>query len=137
MGTARNSTPLDLSKLARLKELELGYSGSGVQWVTMTLRTAESINLEQIVIYFLECPTTESAYREWQDLDHLLLQFWISRSIRPKIRYKREEEGHHLGNLAPRLLPELTSRGAVDLIEIRGTYTTLRQTSGPNELLRR
>jgi hypothetical protein len=118
MSTATNSTPLDLSKLTGLKKVELGYCEPWVQWITMTLQTAESINLEEIVIHPVNTLiASESVYREWQDLDRLLLQFWISRSIRPKIRHKWEGEGCDLRDLAPRLLPELTSRGVVDLIE--------------------
>ena len=86
----------------------------------MTLRTAESINLQQITIHlpfaFTE-PIVESAYLEWQDLDRLLVQFWTSHSIRPKIRYRRGKDGCDLRDVAPRLLPELTSRGVVDLIK--------------------
>ena len=86
----------------------------------MTLQTAESINLEQITIHpstVLGRPIVESAYREWQDLDRLLLRFWTSHSIRPKIWYKDGEEGYDLRYLVPRIFPELTSRGLVDLIE--------------------
>jgi hypothetical protein len=53
----------------------------------------------------------------WQNLDRLLLQLWILHSIRPKIKYRWEEEGDDLRDLAPWLLPELTSREVVDLIE--------------------
>ena len=83
----------------------------------MTLQTAESTNLEQIAIVFpahFVAATMESAYQEWQDLDRLLLQFWISRSIRPKIEYGGK---YDLAELAPRLFPELMSRGVVDLIK--------------------
>jgi hypothetical protein len=116
--TARNSTPFDLSKLTKLKKVELGYCEPWVRWITTTLQTAESINLEEIVIHPVNAPiASESVYREWQDLDYLLLQFWISRSIRPKIRHKWKGGRYYLRDLAPRLLPELTSRGVVDLIE--------------------
>ena len=110
---------LDLSKLTKLKDVVLW--GPTIQWIIMTLRTAESINLEQITIHssadFGE-PIVESAYREWQDLDRLLLQFWTSRSIRPKIRYEQEKGASDLRDVVSRLLPELMSRGVVDLIKI-------------------
>ena len=95
-----------------------------VKWITRTLQTAESINLEQIAIRLfisLKVPTAESVYQEWQDLDRLLLQFWASHSIRPKVRHNREKEARGLRELAPKLLPELTSRGVVDLIDIDGS----------------
>jgi hypothetical protein len=117
---ADNAPPLDLSSPVRLKEVELGCCGSNVRWITMTLQTTKSITLERVTIRIrsFKAPIAESAYREWQDLDHLLLQFWTSRSIRPKIRYSWEEGGCDLREFAPRLLPELTSRGAIDLVEI-------------------
>jgi len=85
----------------------------------MTLQTAESINLEQITI---RSPTAfkkqivESSYQEWQDLDRLLLRFWTSRSVRPKIWFKDGKEGCDMKYLMPRLLPELSRRGVVDLV---------------------
>ena len=113
---------VDLSKLTKLKDVAFGCPD--IQRITMTLQTAESVNLEQINIYspadFGE-PTEESAYRGWQDLDRLLLQFWTSRSIRPKIRYRQGNGGSDLRDVAPRLLPELTSRRIVDLIKIDGS----------------
>ena len=87
---ANSAPPLDLSKLAKLKEVVLGCGGPSVQWIVITLQTAESINLEQITIRWSTASGTsiaESVHREWQDLDRVLLQFWISRSIRPKIGY--------------------------------------------------
>ena len=113
-----DSTALaDLSKLTKLKDVTLGFAD--IRRITMTLQTAESTNLEQIAIelppHFVAV-TKEKAYQEWQDLDRLLLQFWISCSIRPKIEYGGEGD---LVELAPRLLPELTSRGVVDLIEFK------------------
>ena len=120
-GVVERSTPfLDLSKLTKLKDVVFGCTGSNVQRITMTLQTAESINLEQITI---RSPTAfkkqivESSYQEWQDLDRLLLRFWTSRSVRPKIWFKGGKEGCDLKYLMPKLLPELSRRGVVDLVE--------------------
>ena len=91
-----------------------------IQRITVTLQTAESVNLEQITIYpptAFRRPIKESAYREWQGLDRLLLQFWESRSVRPQIRFRKGNDGFDWKDLIPRLLPELTSRGIVDLVE--------------------
>ena len=111
---------VDLSKLTKLKEVVFWYPE--IQRITVTLQTAESINLEQIIIHSapaFSMPIVESGYRKWQDLDRLLLQFWISRSIRPQIKFKSEKDGCDLRSAAPRLFPELTSRGIVDLVEYR------------------
>ena len=112
----------DLSNLKRLKEV-FWMSGPSVQWITVTLQTVESTNLSQIIIRFsiiLWASVEQPFHREWRDLDRLLLQFWISHSIRPRIEYGREEVEHGLRELGPRLLPELTSRGIVDLVEYEG-----------------
>ena len=63
---------------------------------------------------------TELNRQQWHDLDRLLAQFWTSHSIRPKVAYeveveKREDED--IRDHAPSLLPELTRRGFIDLVE--------------------
>ena len=110
---------LDLSRLTRLKEVFL-RPGTNVRWMIGVLQTAESTNLRQITIRFpLELGTwaEERFHQDWQELDHALLQFWTSHSIRPRIEYWRVDEECELKELASRLLPELTGRGVVDLVE--------------------
>jgi hypothetical protein len=83
----------------------------------MTLETVQSKDLRQITIHSYGTFASligEAARQEWRNLDRLLVQFWTSRSIRPKIVYR---EGKGLNDLVPSLLPELTGRGAVDLVE--------------------
>ena len=114
---------VDLSKLTKLKDAAFGCPD--IRRITTTLQTAEFINIEQITIYYpadLGMPILESAYPEWQDLDRLLLRFWTSRSIRPKIMYERGRGGCDLRDVTPRLLPELTSRGVIDLIETEESF---------------
>jgi hypothetical protein len=114
--------PLDVSKATRLKDLSFRCGGPNVQRITMALETVQSKNLQQITIYLGTTSATlvgETVRQEWQDLDRLLLQFQTSHSIRPKITYEAEEGGNNLRDLAPSLLPELTSRGFVDLVENR------------------
>ena len=104
---------LDLSKLTRLKVIWM--RGPNVRWITMALQTAKSTNLQQIAIHFpsvLRAEAEERFHQDWQDLDGLLLQFWTSHSIRPRIEHIGKEAGFAL-----RLLPELTSRGIVDLVK--------------------
>jgi hypothetical protein len=87
----------------------------------MALQTVRSKNLQQITInpYGIFASRIGGKVRqEWQELDRLLLQFWTSHSIRPRINYKTGRVGDDdLGVLAPSLLPELTRKGAVDLIK--------------------
>jgi len=57
-------------------------------------------------------------YSEWLGLDRLLVQFWEARSTGPKVictvwgGLKQDVRGH-----TECLLPELTRRGVIDLVE--------------------
>ena len=97
---------------------------SVVQWITTTLQTVKSKNLRSITV----CPDHnypetlgEAARQEWNDLDRLLVQFWSTHSIRPQFMYVEGRGEKHLRDCVPSLLPELTRRGLVDLIETPGT----------------
>jgi len=113
---------LDLSKATKLKHLRFLRTRikSTVRWITMTLQTVDSKTLQSITIDpHSAIPETveEEVYQEWQDLDRLLVQFWTSHSIRPKVKYvPRWGEGRELRDDAQILLPELTKRGLVDLV---------------------
>ena len=116
---------LDISKAKKLKHLTFSRSRSSrstVQWITMTLQTVDSKNLQSITIKPHDRPPEtieEDVYQEWQDLDRVLVQFWTSRSIRPRVVYMpRLGEGKDLGVDVPILLPELTRRGLVDLVKL-------------------
>ena len=112
---------LDFSKATKLKHVELNYSRS-IQWITMAIKTIESKNLQQITVFSyggtISFQIKEAVPQEWQDLDHLLVQFWTSHSIRPKIMYRRNQGGEdEARGFVQRLLPELTRRGVVDVVE--------------------
>ena len=120
-GAHITSPPFDLSRVTNLKDLELQWHKPYVQWITMSLQTAKSQNLCRITITIdlstaFDLPTEGEIHREWQDLDHLLAQLWTSRSILPKIKYKRAIRGNTLGELPPGLLPELTIMGAISMV---------------------
>jgi len=88
----------------------------------MTLRTVKSENLRQITIQpaksLVEMAGEEDDL-EWKGLDRLLVQFWITHSIRPQIMYRAGSNGRKdLGDCAKGLLPELTRKELVDLVEI-------------------
>jgi len=111
---------LDLSKASKLKYLEFLLTVPSVQWITTTLRSVESKNLQFIRINSFDNirePVMEPFGQEWQDLDRLLVQFWASHSVRPRVEYIVEEGGKDLGGRAPSLLPELTRRGLIDLVQ--------------------
>jgi len=111
---------LNLSKASKLKRLEFPLAKPGVQWITTTLRTIDSKNLQYICINSnnnIPRRISEAVRQEWQDLDHLLVQFWTSHSIRPRLVYVAGKGEKNLRDKLPALLPELTRRGLVDLFE--------------------
>ena len=87
----------------------------------MALQTVKSQNLQRITIQqdatTLENGIEERVRREWLELDHLLTQFWTSHSIRPQVVYEPGGGSQGMRHLASGLLPELTRRGLVDLVE--------------------
>ena len=90
--------------------------------MAVALQTIKSKRLQQITVNpygtaFVLNATEEMIYREWEDLDRLLIQLWTSRSIRPKVVYEVRGEERSLGKYAPNLLPELTRGGLVDVVE--------------------
>jgi len=89
VGVSR-TPPLDLSKATKLKDIELSCNESDVQWVTTTVQTATPKSLRQITVTMRTNPylVEETDHRELQDLDRILVQLWISRSIRPKVIYE-------------------------------------------------
>jgi hypothetical protein len=114
-------TPLDLSKATKLKDLLFRCGESNVQQVTMALQTVQSKHLQRITIHPRAASvrlSAEPAPQEWQDLDILLVQFWTSHSIRPKIMYDPGKGVNDIRGLAPSLLPELARRGAIDLVAL-------------------
>ena len=116
------TTSLDLSKAIKLRDLALRCEDPTVQWITKTLRTVESNDLQQITLELPGGPAIrktswETVQQEWLDLDCLLVQFAASCSLRLKImdgsRMGREAMRDHV----VRLLPELTERRIDDLVE--------------------
>lgn len=105
----------------KLKGLSFLQKGSSIRWINTTLQTVKSKSLQHIGIYLLDFfPTVGgAAQREWLDLDHLLVRFWASYSIRPQVAYVGRE-WKDLTDHAPSLLPKLTSRRLIDLGEASG-----------------
>ena len=114
-------TSFNLSKGKKLKQLVFLCMRSGVRWVTEALRTVKSKRLQQITLRpdhnALANKFGEAVCQQWHDLDSLLVQFWASHSIRPKVTYEVGVGREDMRDYAPSLLPELTRRGLVDLAE--------------------
>ncbi|KAF9780877.1 hypothetical protein BJ322DRAFT_287392 [Thelephora terrestris] len=108
LATSRAPPPLDLSNAMKLKHLNFRWGRTHVRWITMTLQTVQSKDLRRITVFLrniLFAPAEETIL-EWHELDRLLVQLWISHSIRPRILYKDV-----VGGIVSRLLPELTMKG--------------------------
>jgi len=85
----------------------------------MALRTVKSESFRNIIIHPATTRTIEeTVYQEWRELDQLLLQFWTTHSVHPHLGYRvGKPGGMDLSDCASDLLPELTRRGLVDLVE--------------------
>jgi len=91
---------LDLSKATRLRDLVFRCRVSNIRWIVTALGTVKSKNLQQITIRLY--PTiikglTEEA--DPQDLDRMLVQFWISHLIRPRFIQTSGEGGGMRGTV--------------------------------------
>jgi len=97
----------------------------------MTLKTItpEHRDLRQIVIYLSRDLTLfevgadlkqflgGAISRQWSDLDRLLVEFWESRSIRPRVgRVTQGERRRSMEYCIGCLLPEIKKRGIVDMV---------------------
>lgn len=114
------------------------YESKNIDWITMTLQTitSEHRDFRQITI-FLPClltlfnvvvggpPSTyldDAMARQWLELDCLLLQFWETRSIRPRVLCPRlGGEWRNTETLIGCLLQGITQRGIIDLFESHET----------------
>jgi hypothetical protein len=127
----RGQLRVDLSKATKLKDVVFQLESLSVQWVIMALRhhhtqTSRSPTNQNRCIHR---PTSinifgaganvrqvigEANFRQWLDLDRLLVQFWESHSIRPKFTSTTERD---MRKRFRRLLPEITKRGIIDILE--------------------
>jgi len=112
---------LNLSTIKGLKHLVFHSTRPNMQWITTALQTVQSKDLRQITLRppgnsFINA-IEEVVRRQWLDLDRLLVHLLASRSIRPEVTYIVKAGEKDFRDHAPSLLPELTRRGLVDLIE--------------------
>jgi len=114
-------TPLNLTKATKIKRLVFRCTWPNVQWVTTALQTVESKNLHRITVRpDANTPVytfTEQVRQQWQDLDHLLVQFRTSNSIHSKIVYETGDSRKDIRDHVPSLLLVLTRRGLIDLVK--------------------
>jgi len=110
---------LDLSKATKLRDLMFRCRIPNIRWVATALQSIESKNLQQITIRLYPITPVDSIeegdYRDLQELDRVLVQFWTSHSLRPRFVYAPEDGEKDTRDHLSRLLPELTRRGLVDV----------------------
>lgn len=95
-------------------------------WITLALKTLtpNHRDLHQISIYihvnrFLKTRLAmEEIHRQWADLDHFLVQLWESNAIHTRVIYRLKGE-KEARECVRGLLPEMTKRGTVELVDQR------------------
>ena len=114
-------TALDLSGATKLEDVVFRPGEPKVEWITGALCTVESRHLQHISVELpplvpIRDTIWEGARQEWLDLDCLLVKFWTSHSLRPKVmdRSRRREKG--IRDYVAGLFPGLTKRGILDLV---------------------
>jgi len=122
------SAIIDLSKATKLRDVLFRPQSSRAKWITAAFQTITPNHreLQKISLgfpYFADSLNVDTLkqstnYGEWLDLDRLLVQFWESRSTGPKvICVVWEGQKRDFRGFTECLFPELTKRGAIDLVE--------------------
>ena len=126
------TTSVGLSKATKIEEAVFRCATLDPSWIILALRaiTSEHRDLQRITIHisrlirFAAPPANtrelvgEEISRQWKDLDHLLAQLCESRALCLKIMYRTlEEMGAMRGEVAV-LLPEITERGIIELVDL-------------------
>jgi len=107
---------INLSRARKLRDVLFRCRRLHAQWISKTLRTARPENLQLLSLELPHSVAVEGAIRqEWLDLDSLLVEFWVSHSLRLVIR-AAENGGKELRDYVARFLPELAGRGIADLV---------------------
>jgi hypothetical protein len=129
---ARSASSTDLRKATKLKAATFRPYETDIEWITTALKTitAEHIDFKQVSIHIrchyipLDDPDDfrqtvgEAAYGKWMDLDRILVRLWESHSVHTMV-YNVREKGE-LCVLIGCLLPEVTKKGAIEVVNRRG-----------------
>ena len=126
---------IDFSEATKLKEVvfRLTTDRLPVTWIITALQTITSKHrdLRQISIHVRHASfpiadpanvrkiVGEVSYIQWMDLDRLLVQFWESRTVRPRIvYYAAEGQKEAMWECIGSLLPQITERGIIELVDL-------------------
>ena len=123
-------TFIDLSKATRLAAVAFRVDGCSVEWVTTALQTIPPghRDFRRVSIYAprhltgagadVKQTIAEQFLSQWLDLDRLLVRLWETRSIRPEVVCVRPHKNKQIMmDSMGCLLPELTKREVIDLVE--------------------
>jgi len=123
--------PIDLSRTTKLRDAIFRPRSLNVGWITRALQaiTYKHRDLRQILIYMFYSSFLagidgdvghtigEEIHRQWLELDSILIQFWESRSIRPRLTYMtRAQETQSMQDYFERLLPGTMKWRIIDLV---------------------
>ena len=114
---------VNLSKATKLQHITFRCRSLGTGWITTTLETitAGHRDLQRISVNvdYVHVLVKSNPGMGWPDLERFLIKLWESRSVRTTLECidPWSITGRMVG-LAMCLLPELTRRGAIDLVEI-------------------
>ena len=128
------SASIDLSKATKLADAIFWPESMDAEWITNALQTVtpDHRDLRQISIHVPSHFTPyggvpderrvarDETYGEWLELDRLLVQLWESYSLRPRVTYTVPNEEQRLvcmRDCIGQLLPEITERGIINLVE--------------------
>lgn len=117
---------IDFSRAKSLKQVAFWLGALDDVWITLALKTLtpNHRDLHQISIYipvnrFLKTRLAmEEIHRQWADLDHFLVQLWESNAIHTRVIYRLKGE-KEARECVRGLLPEMTKRGTVELVDQR------------------
>jgi len=96
--------------------------GLRAEWISKTLHSVEPNTLQRLSLELPRCAaiedtTWETVQQEWLDLDCLLVQFWVSHSLRLQVIHTPGRGEKDLRDRMAMFLPEMTRRGITDLVQ--------------------
>jgi len=114
----------DLSRLTKLRQVVFRFHRHYPTWITMALKTITPKHRDIRVSLHIPIYPGHVAYspedevgRQWVDLDHALIRLWESHGVRTRVVYSSGDEKEEAREYIGELLPEVTRRGIVELVD--------------------
>ena len=106
---------IDLSRVTRLRGVELRCKRPNALWISQALRTIKSKSIEQVSLD-ISLEVFWGAPRAWLDLDSLLVQLWDLHSLRIKITHESPGSSAYGREKVERLLPQVIGRRVAEVV---------------------